>query len=54
MVNCLMKNTKQEGASGGDQFWDDSTKALTLAIAFYLLEKRRTKTAIPSTVILAR
>ncbi len=38
MVNCLMKNTKQEGASGGDQFWDDSTKALTLAISFYLLE----------------
>ncbi len=38
MVNCLMKNTKQEGASGGDQFWDDSTKALTLAIAFFLLE----------------
>lgn len=38
MVNCLMTNTKQEGASGGDQFWDDSTKALTLAIAFYLLE----------------
>lgn len=40
MVNCLMKNTKQEGASDGDQFWDDSTKALTLAIAFYLLEKK--------------
>lgn len=40
MVNCLMKNTKQEGASGGDQFWDDSTKALTLAITFYLLEKK--------------
>lgn len=40
MVNCLMKNTKQEGASGGDQFWDDSTKALTLSIAFYLLEKK--------------
>ena len=39
MVNCLMKNTKQEGASGGDQFWDDSTKALTLAISFYLLER---------------
>lgn len=38
MVNCLMKNTKQEGATGGDQFWDDSTKALTLAISFYLLE----------------
>lgn len=40
MINCLMKNTKQEGASDGDQFWDDSTKALTLAIAFYLLEKK--------------
>lgn len=40
MINCLMKNTKQEGASGGDQFWDDSTKALTLAITFYLLEKK--------------
>lgn len=38
MVNCLMKNTKQEGSSGGDQFWDDSTKALILAISFYLLE----------------
>ena len=43
MVNCLMKNTKQEGSSGGDQFWDDSTKALTLAIAFYLLEKNDAK-----------
>ena len=39
MVNCLMKNTKQEGASGGDQFWDDATQALLLAISFYLLEK---------------
>ena len=45
MVNCLMKNTKQEGATGGDQFWDDSTKALTLAIAFYLLEKEDAKDA---------
>lgn len=45
MVNCLMKNTKQEGASGDDQFWDDSTKALTLAIAFYLLEKEDAKDA---------
>ncbi len=43
MVNCLMKNTKQEGAGGGDQFWDDSTKALTLAISFYLLEKKDAK-----------
>lgn len=40
MVNVLMKNTKQEGASGGDQFWDDATKALISALAFYLLEKR--------------
>lgn len=43
MVNCLMKNTKQEGSSGGDQFWDDSTKALILAISFYLLEKADAK-----------
>ena len=43
MVSCLMKNTKQEGSSGGDQFWDDSTKALTLAIAFYLLERKDAK-----------
>lgn len=41
MVNCLMKNTKQEGSSGGDQFWDDSTKELTLAISFYLLERHQ-------------
>lgn len=39
MVNVLMKNTKQEGASGGDQFWDDATKALLSALSFYLLEK---------------
>ena len=45
MVNCLMKNTKQEGASGGDQFWDDSTKALTLAISFYLLERHELEQA---------
>ncbi|MBD5128323.1 MAG: type IV secretory system conjugative DNA transfer family protein [Ruminococcaceae bacterium] len=44
MINCLMKNTKQEGSSGGDQFWDDSTKALTLAISFYLLEKAELET----------
>lgn len=44
MVNCLMKNTKQEGSSGGEQFWDDSTKALTLAISFYLLEKAEQET----------
>ena len=35
MINCLMKNTKKEGSSGGDQFWDDATQALLLAISFY-------------------
>ncbi len=45
MVNCLMKNTKQEGSSGGDQFWDDSTKELTLAISFYLLERHQLEEA---------
>lgn len=38
MINCLMKNTKQADSSGGDQFWDDATKALLSAISFYLLE----------------
>lgn len=37
MVNVLMKNTKKEGHSGGDQFWEDSTEALLLALAFYLV-----------------
>jgi type IV secretion system protein VirD4 len=37
MVNVLMKNTSKEG-SGGDQFWDDSTKALLAALCFYLVE----------------
>ena len=41
MVECLMKNTKQEGSSGGDQFWDDSTKELVLACSFYLLERHQ-------------
>ena len=41
MVECLMKNTKQEGSTGGDQFWDDSTKELILACSFYLLERHR-------------
>ncbi len=37
MVNVLMKNTSKEGNSG-DQFWDDSTKALLAALCFYLIE----------------
>lgn len=32
MVNVLMKNTQKEGGGGGDQFWDDSTKALLAAL----------------------
>lgn len=38
MVNVLMKNTSKEGGGGGDQFWDDSTKALLAALCFYLVE----------------
>ena len=38
MVNVLMKNTQKEGSGGGDQFWDDSTKALLAALCFYLVE----------------
>lgn len=41
MVECLMKNTKQEGSTGGDQFWDDSTKELILGCSFYLLERHQ-------------
>lgn len=37
MVNVLMKNTSKEGGTG-DQFWDDSTKALLAALCFYLVE----------------
>jgi len=39
MVNVLMKNTKKDNMSGGDQFWDDSASALITAISFYLLEE---------------
>ena len=38
MVNVLMKNTQKENGGGGDQFWDDSTKALLAALCFYLVE----------------
>lgn len=53
MVNCLMKNTKQEGSSGGDQFWDDATKSLTLAISFYLLEKEQLNTMDEKAAVMA-
>lgn len=45
MVDCLMTNTKQQGSTGGDQFWDDSTKQITLAISFYLLERHQLEIA---------
>lgn len=38
MINVLMTNTKKEGSSGGDQFWDDSTELLLSALCFYLIE----------------
>ena len=38
MINVLMQNTKKEGSSGGDQFWDDSTELLLSALCFYLIE----------------
>lgn len=38
LINVLMKNTQKEGGGGGDQFWDDSTKALLAALCFYLIE----------------
>lgn len=38
MINVLMKNTSKEGGGSGDQFWDDSTKALLAALSFYLVE----------------
>lgn len=38
MINVFMMNTKQEGSSGGDQFWDDSTRLLLSAVTFLILE----------------
>lgn len=38
LINVLMKNTQKEGGGSGDQFWDDSTKALLAALCFYLIE----------------
>ncbi|NLX64862.1 MAG: type IV secretory system conjugative DNA transfer family protein [Clostridiaceae bacterium] len=37
LINVLMKNTKKEGQSNGDQFWEDSAEALLLALSFYLI-----------------
>jgi type IV secretion system protein VirD4 len=38
MINTFMVNTKAEGASGGDQFWDDATRLLLSAICFLITE----------------
>ncbi len=38
MINVFMTNTKVEGASGGDQFWDDATRLLLSALCFLLIE----------------
>ncbi len=40
LVNCLMKNTSNKDQKGGDQFWDDSTKALLKALVYYLINWR--------------
>jgi type IV secretion system protein VirD4 len=39
MIEVFMLNTKEEGASGGEQFWNDSTKLLLSAVCFLLVEK---------------
>lgn len=38
MINVFMMNTKAEGASGGDSFWDDATRLLLSALSFLLIE----------------
>ena len=38
MINVFMTNTKVEGASTGDQFWDDATRLLLSALCFLLVE----------------
>ena len=38
MINVFMMNTKAEGSSGGDPFWDDATRLLLSALSFLLIE----------------
>jgi type IV secretion system protein VirD4 len=38
MITALLQNTKAEGSSSGDQFWEDATTALLTALSFYLVE----------------
>lgn len=38
MINVFMMNTKAEGASGSDPFWDDATRLLLSSLCFLLIE----------------
>ena len=38
MINVFMENTKEEGASSGDQFWSDATRLLLSSLCFLLIE----------------
>ena len=40
MINCLIKNTNQDGQKGGDPFWEKSETALLQALCFYLIKYR--------------
>ena len=43
MINVFMQNTKAEGASSGDQFWDDATRLLLSALCFLIVETAETE-----------
>ena len=43
LIECLMKNTKDKDAKGGDPFWDKSESALLQALVFYLVKHRSEK-----------
>ena len=38
MINVFMMNTKADGASGGDPFWDDATRLLLSSLCFLVIE----------------
>ena len=38
MINVFMMNTKADGASAGDPFWDDATRLLLSSLCFLLIE----------------
>ncbi len=43
MINVFMQNTKAEGTSSGDQFWDDATRLLLSALCFLIVETAETE-----------